>query len=111
MLAGALSLIATTGATAVPAVSHADTQGTSPTASIARVGVEKRRLNVRMGQRVAVVGTAQPAMAGLRASLQVRRRSHWRTIDRDRTGAHGRYVLRNRMRSPMSAPARVVVRS
>jgi rare lipoprotein A (peptidoglycan hydrolase) len=101
----------TTGVTAVPAVAHADTEGTAPTATIARVGVDKRRLSVRTGQRVAVVGTAQPGRAGLIASLQLRRGSHWRTIDRDRTNAGGRYVLRNRMHSAMSAPARVVVRS
>lgn len=113
IVAGALSLIATTGATAVPAVSHADTQGTAPNASIARVGVVKRRLSVRTGQRVAVVGTAQPGVAGLIASLQIRSGSHWRwhTLDRSRTRAGGRYVLRNRMWRAMSAPARVVVRS
>lgn len=112
MIAGALSLSATTGATvAVPAVTHADTRSTAPTATIARVGVDKRRLNVRTGQRVHVVGTAQPGLPGLIASLQIRRGSHWRTIDRDRTAAGGRYVLRNRMRNPMSVPARVVVRS
>jgi rare lipoprotein A len=112
MTAGALSLIATTGATAaVPAVTHADTKGTTPTATIARVGVHHRRLSVRTGQRVKVAGVAQPALPGLIASLQVRRGKHWRTIDRDRTGTRGRYVLRNRMRRAMSAPARVVLRS
>jgi rare lipoprotein A (peptidoglycan hydrolase) len=110
-IAGALSLMAITGATAVPAVSHADTTGTTPTATIARVGVDERKLNVRTGRRVRVAGTAQPGVAGLLASLQVRRGRHWRTLDRDRTGAGGRYRLRNRMRTPMSAPARVVVRS
>jgi rare lipoprotein A len=112
MTAGVLSLTATTGATAaVPAVTHADTQGAAPNATIARVGVVKRRLSVRVGQRIAVVGTAQPGIAGLIASLQIRRRSHWHTIDRARTGAGGRYVLRDRVRSTMSAPARVIVRS
>jgi rare lipoprotein A len=112
IVACALSLFAITGATAaVPAVSHADTQGTTPTATIARVGVDKRRLSVRMGRKVRVAGTAEPGVAGLLASLQVRRGSRWRTLDRDRTGANGRYRLHNRMRSPMSAPARVVVRS
>jgi rare lipoprotein A (peptidoglycan hydrolase) len=110
--AGVLSLTATTGATAVvPAVTQADTQGTAPTASYARVGVHKRRLNVRTGQRVKVAGIAQPGLAGLIASLQIRRRSRWRTIDRDRTAPGGHYVLRNRMRRPMSVPARVVLRS
>ena len=112
MNAGALSLLATTGATAaVPAVTHADTKGTTPTATIARVGVDHRRLSVRAGQRVKVAGVAQPALPGLIASLQLRRGKHWRTIDRDRTGVGGRYVLVNRMRSAMSAPARVVLRS
>jgi rare lipoprotein A (peptidoglycan hydrolase) len=103
--------MATTGVTAVPAVAHADTQGTAPTATIARVGVDKRRLSVRTGRRVAVVGTAVPGLAGLRASLQVKRHGRWRTIDRDRTADGGRYVLRDRVRTPMSAPARVVVRA
>ena len=35
-------------------------------------------------------------------TLQVRRRGTWRTIDRDRTTARGRYVLRDRVRRPMS---------
>jgi rare lipoprotein A len=111
LIAGALSL-ATTGVTAtVPAATHADAQGTTPTATIARVGVDKRRLSVRAGQRVAVIGRAQPGLAGLRVALQVRRGSHWRTLDRDRTAVGGRYVLRERVRQVMSAPARVVVRS
>ena len=111
LLAGALSL-ATTGVTAtVPAVSHADASGTAPTATIARVGVDKRRLDVRTGQRVYVIGKAEPALEGLRARLQVWRKQRWRTIDRDRTGAAGRYVLRDRVRRAMSAPARIVVRS
>src|SRR5689334_13805992 len=97
---------------AVPAAAQADTTaGTAPTATIARAGVKKRRLNIRAGRRVAVVGHARPGLAGLRAKLQVRRGGHWRTIDRDRTAAGGRYVLRGRVSRPMSAPARVVVRS
>ena len=110
--AGALSLIAPTGATAaVPAVTHADTQGAAPNASIAHAGVTKRRLSVRTGQRVAVAGAAEPGVAGLIASLEIRRRSHWSTIDRTRTTAGGGYVLHRRMRRPMSVPARVVIRS
>jgi rare lipoprotein A len=109
-IAGALSLIASSGATS-PGVASADTQGTAPTATIARVGVDKRRLNVRAGQRVSVLGTARPGVAGLTAYLQVKRGHRWRTLDRDRTAAGGRYVLRGRVRTAMSAPARVVVRS
>jgi rare lipoprotein A len=112
MIAGALSL-ATTGATAaaVPAVSHADTEGTAPTATIARVGVDKQRLEVRAGQRAYVIGTAQPAVAGLHARLQVLRGKRWRTIDKDRTSATGRYVLGDRVKRPMSARVRVLIRS
>jgi rare lipoprotein A len=43
------------------------------------------------------------------ASLQIWRRDRWRTIDRDRTAASGRYVLRDRIHRTMSAPARVTV--
>jgi rare lipoprotein A len=39
----------------------------------------------------------------------VRRGRHWRTLDADHTNAAGRYALRERLRQPMSAPARVVV--
>jgi rare lipoprotein A (peptidoglycan hydrolase) len=94
----------------VPAPALADTQGTQPTVSIARVGVAKERLHVRLGRSVAVVGTVQPAAAGYTARLQVWRKGRWRTIDRDRTSASGRYALRDRMHRTMSAPARVLVR-
>ena len=70
----------------------------------AQTDVTKKRLNVRVGQSAVVVGTAP----GPVASLQIRRRGAWRTIDRDRTTATGRYVLRARFRGTMTAPARVV---
>jgi hypothetical protein len=110
-VAGALSLIATGGETAVvPAVSHADVQGTTPTATIARVGVHKRRLSIRAGRRVVVIGRAQPGFAGMRALLQIKRGRRWHTIDKDRTAPGGRYVLRGRVRRAMSVPARVLLR-
>ena len=101
------------GAGAVPAPAPAQTQGTSapaPQATIARVGVAKKRINIRAGRRTTVAGTVRPAAAGMRASLQMRRGGRWRTIDRDRTGSAGRYVLRDRRHRPMSASARVLVR-
>jgi rare lipoprotein A len=110
ILAGALSLIATTYASgAVPARASIDTSGTSPTANVARVGVDKRRLSIRAGRRVVVIGRAEPGFPGLRALLQIRSGHRWQTIDRDRTAAGGRYVLRGRIRRPMSVPARVVI--
>jgi len=108
VMAGALSLVAT-GATAVPAAAQTDTQGTAPTASIAKVAVAKKRLHVRAGRRVAVVGAVRPGTAGLKARLQVRRSGDWRTIDRDRTSSSGRYVLRDRVRQVGSTRARVRV--
>jgi rare lipoprotein A len=100
VVAGALSLVFT-GA----AVERADAQ----TAKIAATGVVKKRLHVRAGRDVHVIGAVRPGTAGVIAALQVRRRGGWRTLDRDRTTASGRYVLRDRARTPMSAPARVRV--
>lgn len=113
--AGALSLLAIPGATAVPAAAQqSDTQGTTPTASIASVGVGKKRLHVRSGGRVKVVGRVRPrstgSLDGLRARLQIRVRGRWATIDRGRTRRSGSYRLRDRRHSPMSAPTRVRVR-
>jgi len=82
-----------------------------PTASIAKVGVGKRKIDVRAGRRTVVAGTVLPRLAGLVTSLQIRKGKRWYTIDRDRTGARGRYKLRDKRRVPMSARARVVVRA
>jgi hypothetical protein len=103
-----------TCAGAVPALAQSDQEGTTaaspPTASISKVGVAKKRLNVRAGRRAVVAGTVQPRAAGLIASLQVRRGNRWITIDRDRTGSSGRYRLRDKRKHPMSLRVRVHVR-
>ena len=92
MGAGALCLTATTTATVIPA------------AADAKVGVSSKRLNIQTGSRVTVKGrTAAP----MTASLQIQRRGHWVTIDRDRTDAANRFVLRGRVRNATSARARV----
>ena len=101
------------GAGAVPAPALAQTPGTTPeapTASIAKVGVNKKRINVRAGRRATVVGSVRPGTSGYVASLQIRRGNRWRTLDRNRTSALGRYVLRDRRPAPMSAPLRIAVR-
>ncbi len=103
---GALS-IAYLCAAAMPSAASSDSQGTTPTPTASKVGVTARHLNVRAGSRAVVRGVIRPA--GSTVALQVRRRGHWATLDRDRTDASGRYVLRNRMGSPMSARARVRV--
>jgi rare lipoprotein A len=71
----------------------------------ADAAVLKKRMHVRVGNKAAVIGSAQPGVV----TLQVRRRGIWRTIARDRTTAAGRYVLRDRVRRPMSVFARVSV--
>jgi rare lipoprotein A len=97
VMAGALSLV-------VPLVApvHAD-------ASVATVAVKKKRMHIRAGHRAFVVGTVQPQTAGVIASLQIRRRGKWHTIDRDHTSATGGYVLRDRIERPQSVRARVHV--
>ena len=98
------------GAAAVPAAAQDDPQGTTPAATIASVGVDKKRIDVRAGRRAVVTGGVRPARAGLIASLQVRKGKRWITLDRDRTGTSGRYRLRDRRRVPMSALVRVHIR-
>jgi rare lipoprotein A len=90
--AGALCLTATTTAAAIPA------------AADAKVGVSAKRLNIQSGSRVTVKGqTAAP----MTASLQIQRRGHWVTIDRDRVNRAGRFVLRKRVVGARSTRARV----
>jgi rare lipoprotein A (peptidoglycan hydrolase) len=118
VLSGGALFIAYLCAAAMPSVSagasppaspraSADSQGTTPTATASKVGVSDRRLNVKAGSRAVVRGVIRPA--GSTVALQIRRHRRWVTLDRDRTDAQGRYVLRNRMASPMSARARVRV--
>ena len=89
--AGALCFTATTAAAALPTVAEAD------------VGVTGKRLNIQSGSRVTVKGRIAPGTA----ALQIQRGHRWVTLDRDRTDAAGRYVLRKRVNGPLSARARV----
>jgi rare lipoprotein A len=77
---------------------------TIPGAADTHAAVLKKRLHVRAGERVVIVGTARAGTA----RLQVWHGDAWRTLDRGRTRASGRYVLRRRMRDAQSAPARVL---
>ena len=88
-----------TGAVSAPAQetnSGTSTAASPPTASIAKVGVGKRKINVRAGRRTVVAGTVLPRAAGRIAYLQIRKGKRWYTIDRDRTGARGRYRLHDK---------------
>jgi peptidoglycan lytic transglycosylase len=96
--AGALCLTATTVA-AVPAAAQAP-----------QVGVDQKRLDVKVGHRLTVTGHVfglAPAAPAPTARLQVRRRGHWSTLDRDRLSRSGRYVLRRRARVAESGRARL----
>ncbi|HEX6021867.1 MAG TPA: septal ring lytic transglycosylase RlpA family protein [Solirubrobacter sp.] len=89
--AGVLCLTASTAAAALPA------------AADARVGVSAKRLDIKSGSRVIVKGRIAPGTA----KLQIQRGHRWVTIDRDRTDALGRYLLRKRVRGPLSTRVRV----
>jgi rare lipoprotein A len=94
--AGALCLTATTTAAVIPA------------AADAHVGVGSKRLNIQTGSRVTVKGRT---VAPMTASLQIQRRGHWVTLDRDRVNHAGRFVLRKRIAGAMSSRARVRLNS
>ena len=93
--AGALCLTATTTAAIVPAAADA-----------AEVGVGAEAIEHPGRQPRDRQGPRRPAPGAPRA-LQIQRRGRWVTIDRDRTNARGRFVLRDRVRGPLSARARV----
>jgi rare lipoprotein A len=109
--AGALCF-AFTCAGAQAALAQTDTSQSTPTAGAAqepRIGVHHRKLNVRAGNRTAVLGKVAPGVTGITVSLQVKRGSRWKPIDRDRTDAAGRYKLRERLRRTGSTKVRVRV--
>jgi rare lipoprotein A len=72
------------------------------------VDVSHKRLHVTVGRKAKVSGVVNPGTGGLPVKLQVRSGGHWRTLDRATTSGGGRYRLRDRTASTMSAPARVV---
>jgi hypothetical protein len=75
----------------------------------ARVGVGKRRFDVKAGRRAHARGQVLPAARGRKVLLQVRNDGRWRTLDRDRTAADGRFSLRRRVHTSMDRRVRIVV--
>jgi rare lipoprotein A len=104
---GALFLAYAGAAAVPPSALAADSQGATPAATASKLRVTARRVNVRLGRRVVVRGRVQPT--GSTLALEIRRRGRWITLDRDRSDAQGRFVLRRRVRRPMSDRARVRV--
>jgi rare lipoprotein A len=90
---------ATSSAVAPPAQAQLAAQPTT-----AAIAVRDRRLNVRAGRRVVVRGTARPSST---VSLQIHRAGRWRTLARARSDVRGAFTLRERMRRPLSARARL----
>ena len=88
-----------------PPAAHARTATGVP--GPAQVAVAHARLNVVAGRRAAVHGRIAPALAGRRVTLERRARRGWRTVDRARTRAGGRFAVRFRPRRPVSATVRV----
>ena len=76
-----------------------------------KLGVNHKKLNVKVGTRLTVSGHLFGLAPGARtrpvAALQVHRRGHWSTLDRDRLSASGRFVLHERARDAASLRARV----
>jgi rare lipoprotein A len=96
--AGALCLTATTAA-AAPAAARGP-----------QVGVQHKRLDVKVGDRLTVSGHLfglPPAAPAATARLQLRRGGHWATLDRDRLSRSGRFVLGRRARVAQSGRARL----
>jgi rare lipoprotein A len=109
--AGAICF-AFTGAGAENAPAQTETTSTSepqPIRQAPQIGVRQRKLDVRAGRRTVVAGRVRPVAAGVHVSLQVRRGGRWRTIERDRTDAAGRFRLRERVGRTGSTHVRVRV--
>jgi rare lipoprotein A len=95
--AGALCL--TASSLAAPAAARASA-----------LDVHHKKLNSKVGHRLSVTGHLFGLPAGTpapTARLQVRRRGHWATLDRDRLSGSGRFVLRRRVRAVQSGRARL----
>jgi peptidoglycan lytic transglycosylase len=94
--AGALCLTATTTAALAPAAADA-----------AKIGVSAKRLNIQTGSRVSVKGKVAEPETRRTAKLQIQRGRGWLTLDRARTNRAGKFVLRNRVRGPLSTRVRL----
>ena len=115
------ALLSMTITAAVAAAAQSDTDQSTQTTQTAQaasgpvatkassaIALDKVRRHVVAGRRVVVVGELRPRGAGRVVRLIVTGRHGWRTVDRDRTGARGRFVLRWRAKRTGSPRMRVV---
>jgi rare lipoprotein A len=108
---GALStaIVAAGGATATAqqAAPAPAQPAAAPAKADARLSVTTRRLNVRAGRTARVSGRLLPARAGRTVTLERRGAGGWKTIDKARATASGRYALRVRTRGVDTSLVRV----
>jgi rare lipoprotein A len=97
--------LAALGAAGLTFVMAAQSEAQSP--APAKLAVGKRQLNVRAGRRVLVRGALEPFSAGVPVALQIQRSGRWHTLARTRTDPRGAFTLRDRIKRPLSARARV----
>lgn len=84
-----------------------ETTTTTITTAPPTIALTQTRLNVVAGRRALVTGVVRPAQSGRTVLLQRRTAGGWRTLDRTRTGADGRFRFRFRPRRTGSAQLRV----
>jgi rare lipoprotein A len=86
------------------------TAAATPAAAAPTVGLDHKRLDVKVGHRLAVTGHLfgpAPGAGRPTARLQIRRGHRWVTLDRARLSASGRFALRHRAHVAESTLARV----
>jgi rare lipoprotein A len=69
--------------------------------------VARKQRHARVGRRLRIRGHVEPAVAGRRVLVQVKRSGRWRTLDRARTRKRGAFTLRVRSHRPLSGRLRV----
>jgi rare lipoprotein A len=102
-LAAGTAFAAEPPAPAQPAPQAAPAAAKAPAA----LRVTSRRVNVRAGRTARVGGRLDPAAAGRAVTLERRSGRGWKTIDKARTTAAGRFALRYRARHVDTAAIRV----
>jgi len=83
-------------APAAPAPAPSFGAAIAPAKAKSSLTVATKRLNVRAGRTAVVAGRLRPARAGRTVTLERRAGRGWKTIDKARTTASGRYALRYR---------------
>ncbi len=78
-----------------------------PVRVAARIVTTRVHRHVATGRALRVRGAVRPAGPGRTVELQLRRDGRWRTVDRDRTNAAGRFRLDERLAAATSTTARV----